>query len=90
MPARVTINKVCIDDRAELVAANLASIALHEPWVYPCRDEAGFLAYLARCDGEQSVGFVAREWQTGQIVGIVNLNEIVRGLFQAPILAITA
>ena len=42
MPGRITINKVSAKDRRELIAANLANIALHEPWVYPCRDDIAF------------------------------------------------
>ena len=82
MQARITIKKVSTDDCRELIVANLSSIGVHEPWVYPCRDESSFFAYLARCDGERCEGFVAREWQTGRIIGVVNLNEIVRGAFQ--------
>lgn len=80
--ARVSVLPVRFEDAAELVAANLASIELHEPWVYPCRDRAAFLAYLSRCDGDRHMGFIARERASGHIVGIINLNEIVRGFFQ--------
>lgn len=83
MKPRVLVRPVRETDGVELVAANLASIDVHEPWVYPCRDAAGFQAYLARSDGERSLGFVARERESGQIVGVVNINEIVRGLFQS-------
>jgi ribosomal-protein-alanine N-acetyltransferase len=83
MPSRVTIRPVRAEDGPELIAANLASMALHEPWVSPCRDEMSFMGYLARCDGERSVGFVARERSSGRIAGIVNLSEIVRGFFQS-------
>lgn len=83
MLSPVTIRPVQASDGAELVTANLASIALHEPWVSPCRDHASFLGYLARCDGERSMGFIARERENGRIVGVVNLNEIVRGYFQS-------
>ena len=80
---RVTVRPVRAEDGPELITANLASMALHEPWVSPCRDEMSFMGYLARCDGERSVGFVARETQSRRIAGIVNLNEIVRGFFQS-------
>jgi len=83
MPSRVIIRPVHASDGAELVAGNLASIILHEPWVSPCRDHASFLGYLSRCDGDRSLGFIARERETGRIVGIVNLSEIVRGFFQS-------
>ena len=83
MLSRVTIRPVQASDGAELVTSNLASIALHEPWVSPCRDHASFLGYLARCDGERSIGFIARERESERIVGVVNLSEIVRGFFQS-------
>ena len=83
MLSRVVIRSVQASDAAELIAANLASIDLHEPWVSPCRDHASFLGYLARCDGERSMGFIARERESGRIVGVVNLSEIVRGFFQS-------
>ena len=83
MTLRVAIRPVSAMDGSELIAANLASIQVHEPWVYPCRDVVAFQAYLARSDGERSLGFIARERESGRIVGVVNLNEIVRGLFQS-------
>ncbi|MCB5175050.1 MULTISPECIES: GNAT family N-acetyltransferase [Microvirga] len=82
MTSSVIVRPVRIEDADELIAANLASIALHEPWVSPCRDQASFHAYFNRCDGERAVGLVARERASGRIVGVVNLSEIVRGFFQ--------
>ena len=82
MSPRVTIDHVKASDGAELVAANLASIGLHEPWVSPCRDQASFLGYLTRCDGETSIGIIARERESGRIVGVINLTGIIRGFFQ--------
>jgi len=83
MVQRTVIDYVRSQDGAELIAANLASLALHEPWVSPCRDWASFQAYLARCDGDRSVGFIARERTSNRIVGVINLSEIVRGFFQS-------
>jgi [ribosomal protein S5]-alanine N-acetyltransferase len=80
---RVLVRRVRAEDGRELVRANLASIAVHEPWVIPFRDEAGFQIYLETCDGERKIGFVLRERQTRRLVGVVNLSEIVRGAFQS-------
>lgn len=80
---RVTIHRVQPRDGAELVSANLASLDLHEPWVSPCRDILSFQGYLSRCDGERSMGFIARESESQRIVGVINLSEIVRGFFQS-------
>lgn len=86
MSTRVTIRPVHADDGADLVRANLGSIALHEPWVFPCRDQASFLAYLKSCEGERKVGFVVRERESGRIAGVINLSEIVRGFLQSAFL----
>ncbi|HZH51695.1 MAG TPA: GNAT family protein [Microvirga sp.] len=83
MRSSVVLRPVQAGDASELIAANLASIALHEPWVFPCRDEASFHAYLSRCDGERSIGLIARERVSGRIAGVVNISEIVRGYFQS-------
>jgi [ribosomal protein S5]-alanine N-acetyltransferase len=80
---RVLVRRVRAEDGRELVRANLASIAVHEPWVIPFRDEAGFQIYLETCDGERKIGFVLRERQTRRVIGVVNLSEIVRGAFQS-------
>lgn len=82
MLPRVRIDHVQASDGAELVAANLASIALHASWVSPCRDQASFLGYLSRCDNESAMGFIARERESGRIVGVINLSGIMRGFFQ--------
>jgi ribosomal-protein-alanine N-acetyltransferase len=82
MSSRVRIDHVQASDGAELVAANLASIALHEPWVSPCRDQASFLGYLSRCDNDRAIGFIARERANGRIVGVINLTGIIHGFFQ--------
>lgn len=79
---RVAIRRLRPEDGPELVAANLASLALHEPWVQPCRNETSFLAYLASCDGTRRIGFIARERASGRIAGVVNASEIVRGALQ--------
>jgi [ribosomal protein S5]-alanine N-acetyltransferase len=81
--ARLSIEPVRESDGPALIAANLASIEAHEPWVSPCRDQASFLAYLASCDGSRKVGFVARERSSGRIAGVINLSEIVRGPLQS-------
>jgi ribosomal-protein-alanine N-acetyltransferase len=83
MAARVVIAPVRASDGPALVAANLASVALHEPWVYPCRDQVSFLAYCTSCNGRSKAGFIAREKAGGGIVGIVNVSEIVRGALQS-------
>jgi ribosomal-protein-alanine N-acetyltransferase len=78
----IVIRSVRLEDGAELITANLASISLHEPWVSPCRDEASFHAYFNRCQDRRYLGLIAREKAGGRIAGVVNLSEIVGGFFQ--------
>jgi [ribosomal protein S5]-alanine N-acetyltransferase len=84
--ARIRIRRVAWEDGAELVAANRASVSLHEPFVNPPCDEAVFRQYLAACDGIRRIGYVARETETGRIAGVINVSEIMRGAFESAFL----
>ena len=44
---------------------------------------AGFDQWFGRCLTGPNVGLVARERTSGAVVGVVNLNEIVGGVFQS-------
>ncbi|HEX2510543.1 MAG TPA: GNAT family N-acetyltransferase [Microvirga sp.] len=79
----VRLSTVRTEDGAELVAANLASLRYHEPWVYPCREPAAFQGYLKSCDGQRKIGFILRESASGRIAGVANLSEITRGALQS-------
>jgi [ribosomal protein S5]-alanine N-acetyltransferase len=69
-------------DAEELIDANRRSQSLHLPWVKSFTDRRGFDAWMQRLAGSRHLGFVIRERKDNSIVGIVNLNEIVRGAFQ--------
>lgn len=75
----VTIRDVRREDGARLAALNVASRALHLPWVEPFQDEAGFAAWFAGI-GERRRSFVVED--SGAPAGIVNVSEIVRGGFE--------
>lgn len=81
--ARVLLSRVVQDDVEELVRANGDSRAHHAPWVEPFRDRAGFDTWFARTLSGPNVALVARGTASGRIVGVVNLNEIVAGVFQS-------
>jgi len=70
-------------DAADLIAANVASQAHHLPWVTSFTDQAGFDTWFARGRTGPNVGLVAREAASNQVVGIINLNEIVMGAFRS-------
>ena len=83
MPARVVLHRASRADRVELVVGNQASRAYHHPWAEPFTDEAGFDAWLTRSLTGPHVQLVAREAASGEVIGVVNINEIVGGFFQS-------
>ncbi|MEB2608315.1 GNAT family protein [Burkholderia cenocepacia] len=84
---RILLKRVARSDAADLIDANRASRSHHLPWVDSFIDQAGFDQWFARCLTSPNVGFIARERASGAVVGVVNLNEIVGGVFQSAYLA---
>jgi [ribosomal protein S5]-alanine N-acetyltransferase len=86
---RVLVRAPTPADRAEYLAAMRASRRLHRPWLSPASDET--FDRLLRCvdDVRFEPGLVCRV-EDGAIVGFININEIVRGLFQSAFLGYAA
>ena len=86
---RVLVRAPAPGDRAEYLAAMRASRRLHGPWLSPASDET--FDRLLRCleDVRFEPGLVCR-LEDGAIVGFININEIVRGLFQSAFLGYAA
>jgi ribosomal-protein-alanine N-acetyltransferase len=70
-------------DCDEFLARVRASRNLHRGWVEPLEDAEGFYAYVRRARGANCDGCLVCRNEDGAIVGMVNLNEIVRGSFQS-------
>jgi [ribosomal protein S5]-alanine N-acetyltransferase len=81
--SRIQINRVARSDADDLIAANRESQAHHLPWVASFTDQAGFDAWFSRTLTGPNVGLVAREATSNEVVGVVNVNEIVAGVFQS-------
>ncbi|RQR72339.1 MULTISPECIES: GNAT family N-acetyltransferase [unclassified Burkholderia] len=79
----ILLNRVARTDAPDLIAANQASRSHHLPWIDSFTDQAGFDQWFSRCLTGPNVGLVARERASGAVVGVVNLNEIVGGIFQS-------
>jgi ribosomal-protein-alanine N-acetyltransferase len=75
----LTIRPAIEDDAAALIRGNLASREVHTPWVEPFTDLDGFSRWFAETRTGRKVALVAEAG--GVIVGVVNLNEIVQGIF---------
>lgn len=75
----VTIRPATRHDAPALLAAHAQSRAALYPWVEPFRDMAGFDAWLAQAESGRKYAFLAEE--NGRLAGVINLNEVVRGIF---------
>jgi ribosomal-protein-alanine N-acetyltransferase len=79
----VRLSRVTRADAPLLIAANRASQEYHRPWVAPFTDQLGFDSWFTRCLTGLNVGLVAHEVASNQIVGVINISEIVAGSFQS-------
>lgn len=79
----VSLRQPVRGDVEELLSLVSASRSLHRPWVYPPSDERAFHAYVDRASSERFLGCLICLRQTGAIIGVANLSEVVRGIFQS-------
>jgi [ribosomal protein S5]-alanine N-acetyltransferase len=70
-------------DAAEFIAAVRESRALHGPWLNPPDTPAQFAAYLDRAAREDQASYLIRHRACGGLVGVTNVNNIVRGALQS-------
>src|SRR3954454_14114718 len=75
---RVVLSTPGPDDEDEFLAANHTDVKFHRPWAYNPMTSEAYRAYLAAL-GERKVGFFARRVAGRELVGWINLSEIVRG-----------
>lgn len=79
----IELSRATRADAAELIAANRENQSYHRPWSAPFTDPSGFENWYARSLTGANVGLVVRESATKDIVGVININEIVGGVFQS-------
>lgn len=81
--AKVILSPVRRSDAAELILANTESRDYHAPWVQPFTDAAGFERWFGQLAGGVQVSLVAREPTANGIVGVLNISQIVLGVFRS-------
>lgn len=59
------------------------SIEWHYPWVTPPKNEDEYKKYIARIDTVSHIGFLIKRLTDHSIIGVININEIVMGVFQS-------
>ena len=78
----VTIRPPQAADKTEFLAAMQRSQALHIPWVKAPLTPTEFDQYYHRCQQENQKSYLVC-CTSGEIAGVFNINEIVRGYFQS-------
>jgi [ribosomal protein S5]-alanine N-acetyltransferase len=79
---RVLLERPTLQRASEFLRAVRHSRALHRRWVTPPRDRNAFALYVGSLRVGNRDGFFVVTG-AGQIAGVVNVNEIVRGAFQS-------
>jgi [ribosomal protein S5]-alanine N-acetyltransferase len=80
---RVELTRPSARDAAEFLAAVRRSRRLHGRWVAAPATRDAFRAYLRRSRRTTQAAYLVRLRGSGELVGVVNVSEIVRGAFQS-------
>ena len=77
------LRRVRPSDRRELLALTRASRELHHPWISPPLTAHMFKVYYRRTQRDDHEGFVICLNDTDEIVGVINVNNVVKGAFRS-------
>jgi ribosomal-protein-alanine N-acetyltransferase len=81
--SRVIVRAPTDDDCSAFIAAVRRSRSLHKNWVNPkTGTRAAFDKYFKSSPPGQCYRFLVIHQGTGELVGVINLNNVVRGYFQ--------
>jgi ribosomal-protein-alanine N-acetyltransferase len=80
---RVVVDRLEAGDEGAFLAAVAASRALHHPWVDPPDTPERFRAVMARAQAPEFHPFAVRERATGELVGGVNVSNVILGGFRS-------
>jgi ribosomal-protein-alanine N-acetyltransferase len=80
MMDEIKLQRVRRADAADLIAANIANVEFHAPWVTAPQDQAAFDVWFAGQITGPNVSLVAR-MANGQLVGVFNISGIIMGAF---------
>ena len=80
---RVRLERPTARHRAQFLAAVRRSGRLHAPWVSPPASTTTYAAYLRRLGRPTHAGYLVVLRDSGDLVGVVNVSEIVGGAFRS-------
>ena len=72
-----------LGDMDEFLSSVKDSLEFHYPWVEAPKDEEKYNKYIKRINFESHVSFFIKRLEDAKIVGVININEIVMGVFQS-------
>ncbi len=90
MNGRVFLRPPVLGDRDSFVRAATASRELHLPWIHPPVTPGDFETYLERFEHPDFESRLVCLAGPGELVGVINLNNIIRGYFQSAFLGFYA
>jgi len=79
--SRVYLREVARQDRREFLALMQKSQRLHDPWITPPLTPSTFDRYVARTQRDDHQGLLICLEESDAIIGVVNVNNIIRGSF---------
>ena len=83
MVARVRLRHVTLADQREFLASVKASRALHHPWVSAASTPKQFRGFIERMSRPENCGLLVCEHESNRIVGVINITNIVLGVFRS-------
>lgn len=81
MNSRIYLRPPAITDQREFLALVRNSRSLHQPWTTAPSTSAQFLAYVEHIEAPQNCGFLICQCDSERIAGVINVTNIVLGLF---------
>ena len=81
--ARIYIRRVNPKDEVEFVDLMKQSVSMHYPWISPPTNSNLFKSYINRIKKDDHEGFAICNKEDDAIVGVININNIIRGSFQS-------
>jgi len=89
-PVRVRLEAASLAHEAAFLAAVRRSGPLHHPWITAPRSSARFRRYIAQhATGDRHLSYFAFS-ESDDLVGVINVSEIVRGVFRSAYLGYCA
>jgi ribosomal-protein-alanine N-acetyltransferase len=79
----ITLSAPSTSDADEFIVQVRNSRVLHRPWIDIPDSAARFAAYLERAARNDQAAYLIRHHACGELVGFVNINNIVRGALQS-------